>query len=187
VAVLLSRAHWNQDIFEGWIMLAAAFFVTSHGHTFMMRTDEERSSPKGQIEGKLETLPWTEFSFRLFAFIFLMLREGVGTVLILGDRVVSLNTTQLLSFLGHCSGWALPSVRMMFVKRQRAGWNLQNSSGHTFILFFVAVQLLVSGLNELSENGVLPSPKQEMAFIGPIVRQRFLLFLFTIFAPGPHS
>src|ERR1700680_1120776 len=27
VAALLSRTRWNQDIFEGWIMLAAAFFV----------------------------------------------------------------------------------------------------------------------------------------------------------------
>ena len=27
IAILMSRTHWNQDIFEGWIMLAAAFFV----------------------------------------------------------------------------------------------------------------------------------------------------------------
>src|SRR5438552_9439750 len=52
VAVLLSRTHWNQDIFEGWIMLAAAVFVTSMV-IFMMRTGRKL---KGQIEGKLETL-----------------------------------------------------------------------------------------------------------------------------------
>ena len=27
IAVLLSHTQWNQDVFEGWIMLAAAFFV----------------------------------------------------------------------------------------------------------------------------------------------------------------
>src|SRR5207253_3803317 len=36
VAILLSRTHFNQDIFEGWIMLAAAFFVVTMV-VFMMR------------------------------------------------------------------------------------------------------------------------------------------------------
>ena len=29
IAILLSRTQWNQDIFEGWIMLVAAFFVVT--------------------------------------------------------------------------------------------------------------------------------------------------------------
>jgi len=37
----------------------------------------------------------------------------------------------------------------------------------SIILFFVAFQLVISGLHELSENGVLPSSKREMALIGP--------------------
>ena len=28
-AILLSRTKWNEDVFEGWIMLAAAFFVVT--------------------------------------------------------------------------------------------------------------------------------------------------------------
>ena len=51
----------------------------------------------------------------------------------------------------------------------------------TVILFFVAAQLMISGLHELSENGVLPSSKQEMALIGPIVRNDIFFFV-TIFA-----
>jgi uncharacterized membrane protein len=43
----------------------------------------------------------------------------------------------------------------------------------TVILFFIAFELVISGLHELSENGVLPSSKQEMALIGPIVRNNF--------------
>jgi len=46
-------------------------------------------------------------------------------------------------------------------------------------LFFVAAQLLIGGLHELSENGVLPSSREEMAIIGPIVRNE-LFFLVTI-------
>jgi len=49
------------------------------------------------------------------------------------------------------------------------------------ILIFVAVQLVVSGLHELSENGVLPSSRREMAIIGPIVRND-LFFFVTILA-----
>jgi uncharacterized membrane protein len=49
------------------------------------------------------------------------------------------------------------------------------------ILFFVAAQLIVSGLHELSENGVLPSSKEEMAIIGPIVSND-LFFFITILA-----
>jgi uncharacterized membrane protein len=51
----------------------------------------------------------------------------------------------------------------------------------TGILFFVAAQLLVSGLHELSESGVLWSSKREMAIIGPIVRND-LFFFITILA-----
>ncbi len=51
----------------------------------------------------------------------------------------------------------------------------------TAILFFVAAQLIISGLHELSENGVLPSSREEMALIGPIVRND-LFFFVTIVA-----
>jgi high-affinity iron transporter len=31
VAVVISRTHLNEDVFEGWVMLAAAFFRHHHG------------------------------------------------------------------------------------------------------------------------------------------------------------
>src|SRR3954468_24372839 len=153
VAIALSRLHLNQDIFEGWIMLVAAFFVASMV-IFMMRAGRKL---KGEIEGKLKTLAEQSSRWGIFAFIFLMvLREGVETVLILG--AVSLNTTQLLSFLGTLLGVGIAILfGVMFVKGS-VRVNLQKFFRvTTVILFFVAVQLLVSGLHELSENGVLPS------------------------------
>src|SRR5881394_1534985 len=95
VAIVLSRLQWNQDIFEGWIMLAAAFFVVTM-IVFMMKTGRRL---KGQIEGKVGLLAGEDAWFGLFVFVFLMvLREGVETVLYLG--AVSLNTTELMSFVG---------------------------------------------------------------------------------------
>ena len=177
VAALLSRTRWNQDIFEGWVMLAAAFFVVTM-IIFMMKTGRKL---KGEIEGKVGLLAGKNASFGLFAFVFLMvLREGVETVLILS--AVSLNSTELLSFMGTFLGVVAAVVfGVMFVKGS-VRINLQKFFRvTTVILFFVAAQLVVSGLHELSENGVLPSSKTEMAIVGPIVRND-LFFFITILA-----
>jgi high-affinity iron transporter len=177
VAALLSRTQWNQDIFEGWVMLAAAFFVITM-IIFMMKTGRKM---KGEIEGKVGLLAGRNAWFGLFAFVFLMiLREGVETVLILS--AVSLNSTELLSFLGTFLGViAAVAFGVMFVKGS-VRINLQKFFRvTTVILFFVAAQLVVSGLHELSENGVLPSSKTEMAIVGPIVRND-LFFFITILA-----
>src|SRR5512133_1879696 len=165
VAVLLSRLQFNQDIFEGWVMLVAAGFVVTM-IVFMMRTGRKL---KGEIEGKVSSLAASSSRLGLFLFVFLMvLREGVETVLILS--AVSLNSSELLSFLGPLLGVALAVVFGVTFVKGSVRVNLQKFfKVTTVILFFVAFQLLISGLHELSENGVLPSSKQEMAMIGPIV------------------
>src|SRR2546425_5889421 len=177
VAILLSRTHWNQDIFEGWIMLAAAFFVVTM-IIFMMKTGRKL---KGRIEGKVGLLAGQDAWFGLFLFVFLMvLREGVETVLILG--AVTLNSSELLSFLGTLLGVIVAILFGVVFVKGSVRINLQKFFRvTTVILFFVAAQLIVSGLHELSENGVLPSSKQEMAIIGPIVRND-LFFFVTILA-----
>src|SRR5580692_5068914 len=166
VAALLARTQWNQDIFEGWVMLAAAFFVITM-IIFMMKTGRKM---QGEIEGKVSLLAGRNAWFGLFAFVFLML------------SAVSLNSTELLSFLGTFLGViAAVAFGVMFVKGS-VRINLQKFFRvTTVILFFVAAQLVVSGLHELSENGVLPSSKTEMAIVGPIVRND-LFFFITILA-----
>src|SRR5436190_16504604 len=177
VAVLLSRTQFNQDIFEGWVMLVAAFFVISM-IWFMSRAAKRL---KGEIEGKVGGLASGGRTFGLFLFIFLMvLREGVETVLILA--AVEFNSTQLLSFMGTIIGVLLAIVfGVMFVKGSIRIDLRRFFRVTTVILIFVAAQLLVSGLHELSENGVLPSSREEMALIGPIVRND-LFFFVTILA-----
>jgi high-affinity iron transporter len=158
-------------------MLAAAFFVITM-IVFMMKTGR---ALKGQIEGKVGLLAGRNAAFGLFLFVFLMvLREGAETVLILG--AVSLNSTELLSFLGTLLGVMVAILfGVMFVKGS-VRINLQKFFRvTTAILFFVAAQLIISGLHELSENGVLPSSRREMALIGPVVRND-LFFFVTIVA-----
>src|SRR5579864_4128626 len=52
VAVLLSRTGFNQDIFEGWVMLVAAVFVVTM-IIFMAKTSKLL---KGKIESKVGSL-----------------------------------------------------------------------------------------------------------------------------------
>src|SRR5580704_3266421 len=146
VAVAISRTHLNEDTFEGWVMLVAAFFVVT-----------------------------------MVIFIILMvLREGAETVLILS--AISLNSTELLSFLGTLFGLlAAIAFGVMFVKGS-VRINLQMFFRiTTAIMFLVAAQLTISGLHELSDGGVIASSKREMAIIGPIVSNDWFFFV-TILA-----
>ena len=177
VAVLVSRLQLNEDVVEGWVMLAAAFFVVTM-IIFIMRTGKMM---KGEIEGKLESLANRSSRIGVFLFVFLMvMREGVETVLVLS--AVTLNSTELLGFLGTLLGVICAiAFGVMFVKGS-VRVNLQKFFRvTTVILWFVAAQLIITGLHELSENGVLPSSKREMALIGPIVRNDAFFFI-TIFA-----
>ena len=177
VAIVISRLNLNEDVFEGWIMLVAAFFVVTMV-IFMMNTGRKL---KGEIEGKIGLLADNDAWIGLFFFVFLMvLREGAETVLVLS--AVSLNSTELMSFLGTLLGvLAAVAFGVMFVKGS-VRINLQKFFRvTTAILFLVAAQLVIAGLHELSESGVIPSSKSEMALIGPIVRND-LFFFVTVMA-----
>ena len=177
VAVVISHLAFNQDIFEGWVMLVAAFLTV----TMIIFMSRAARRLKGEIESKVGQFALSGSGLGLFAFVFFMvLREGVETVLILAG--VSFNSTELLNFIGTLLGVLLAVVfGVMFVKGS-VRINLQKFFRvTTVILLFVAAQLVISGLHELSENGVLPSSKREMALIGPIVRND-LFFFVTILA-----
>ena len=180
VAVVLSRTQFNEDIFEGVVMLVAAFFVV----TMIWFMGKAAKRLKGDIEGKVGEFAKKGSALGLFLFVFLMvLREGAETVLILA--AVQFNTTELLSFMGTLIGVLLAIVfGVMFVKgsvRINLGRFFRVT---TVILVFVALQLVVSGLHELSENGVLPSSRREMALVGPIVRNDIFFFVTIVALAG---
>ena len=180
VAAVIARTHFNTDIFEGWVMLAAAGFVISV-IWFMHRT---ASSLKGHIEGKIADLVGGASKLGLFFFVFLLvLREGVETVLILS--AVTLNSSEILSFTGTVLGIAVAVVFGVLFIRGSVKINLRRFFSVTsVILYFVAFQLIVSGLHELSENGVLPSSTAEMRLIGPIVRNDLFFFVTMLALAG---
>jgi len=181
-AVVMSRLGLNTDIFEGWVMLAAAFFVV--GMIWFMH--KAARTMRGNIEQKIAkyTGPEGVSKVGLFFFVFLLvLREGAETVLILS--AVTLNSTELLSFTGTLLGVAIAVVFGVLFVRGSVKINLQRFFRvTTVILYFVAFQLIVSGLHELSENGVLPSSTTEMRLIGPIVRNDLFFFVTMMALAG---
>ncbi|MEI9979497.1 MAG: Fe-S-containing protein [Edaphobacter sp.] len=181
-AIILAHTPYNSDILEGWIMLAAAIFVIS----MIWFMHHAARSMKGDIEQKIAkyTGPAGVSKVGIFFFVFLLvLREGVETVLILS--AVTLNSTELLSFTGTLLGIAIAVVFGILFIRGSVKINLQRFFRvTTVILYFVAFQLIVSGLHELSENGILPSSTTEMHLIGPIVRNDLFFFVTMLALAG---
>src|SRR5438309_1279132 len=104
------------------------------------------------------------------------LREGVEAVLMLS--AVTFTTSELLRFLGTLIGVGLSILFSVMFVRGSVRINLGKFfKVTTVILIFVAFQLAISGLHELSENGIIPSSKRQMAIIGPIVRNDIFFFI----------
>ena len=177
VAVVLSSLNYPQELFEGTVMLVAAFFVV----TMVWFMSRAAKTLKGDIEKKVGAFAGTGSKVGLFLFVFLMVvREGVETVLILS--AVTFTTSHLLGFFATLTGVGISiAFGVMFV-RGSVKVNLPKFFRvTTVILIFVAIQLTVSGLHELSEAGIVPSSRQQMAIIGPIVRNDVFFFI-TILA-----
>ena len=174
-AMVLQQAAVNEEAFEGWLLLLAAFFVGTMVY-WMQRTAR---TLKGRIERRLEEISAQQSAsgVGVFLFVFLMVfREGVETVLMLG--AVSLNTEDLLHFFGAILGLALAVVFGILFVRGTVRLDLRKFLRvTTVILLCVIVQLTVSGFHELSEAGVLPSSQREMALIGPIVSNDVFFFI----------
>ncbi len=177
IALVLTHTGISPELFEGWVMLVAAFFVVTV-IVFMARSAR---GLRQQIETRVDSFTGTSSRIGLFLFVFLMvLREGAETVLILS--AVSINSSELMSLFGTLLGLALAvAFGVMFV-RGSVRINLQKFFRVTsVILTFVAAQLVVSGVHELSEAGALPASRESMALVGPIVRND-LFFVVTILA-----
>ncbi|MBZ5515737.1 MAG: Fe-S-containing protein [Acidobacteriia bacterium] len=178
-AYVLNRVAIREDVYEGWLMLAGALFVATMA-IWMWRTGKRL---KDQIETQLSRLSAQTprgAAFGLFAFVFLMvLREGIETVLFLA--AVSLHTSALLDFIGGLLGLGLAIGLGVALFKGSLKVNLRKFFAvTTLVLLIIAAQLLVSGVHELSEAGILPSGPREMAWVGPIVNNQAFFFIVVV-------
>jgi high-affinity iron transporter len=177
VAVALERWRISEDGFEGLMLLIAAVFVV----TMIVWMNRVARHLKKEIEAKVEAYAEKAGSaagWGIFLFVFLMvLREGAELALIL--RAVELSSEGLQTWIGTIAGIAgAVAVGLFFFKGTLRIPLHRFFAATSVILMLVAFQLALTGLHELSEARWLPSSKQEMALIGPIVRNELFFFVF---------
>lgn len=175
----VSLLRVNEDAYEGWLMLVGAVFVASVVIWMYMTAKHMRR----EIEEKLAGLTGRaggRAAWGIFLFVFLMVfREGIETVLFLA--AVSLDTTALMNFIGGVIGLALAVGLGIAFFKGSIKVNLRKFfSVTTIVLLVVALQLLISGIHELSEAMVLPSSREEMRLVGPIVNNDAFFFVVII-------
>jgi len=177
VAVALERWRISEDGFEGLMLLIAAVFVV----TMIVWMNRVARHLKKEIEAKVEAYAakaGKAAGWGIFLFVFLMvLREGAELALIL--RAVELSSEGLQTWIGTIAGIAgAVAVGLFFFKGTLRIPLHRFFAATSVILMLVAFQLALTGLHELSEARWLPSSKQEMALIGPIVRNELFFFVF---------
>lgn len=178
-ALALDRWQVNQEGFEGLLMLIAAFFVV----TMIWWMNRISRSLKREIEHKIEayaqkTTAGAALGLSLFAFL-MVLREGIEMVLI--NRAVELSSDGLSVWIGTVLGLTIAiAVGLFFFKGTLRIPLHRFFAATSIILVVVAVQLVITGVHELSEALWIPSSKTEMAIIGPIVRNDIYFFVIVL-------
>ena len=177
VAIALERWQINEDGFEGLMLLLAAVFVIS----MILWMNRVARHLRKHIEEKIENYAVRAGSaagWGIFLFVFLMVvREGAELALVL--RAVELSSEGIQTWIGTIAGIAAAvAVGLFFFKGTLKIPLHRFFAATTIILWLVAAQLALTGLHELSEAQWLPSGKQEMALIGPIVRNEIFFFVF---------
>ena len=178
VAAVLSRLEIPSEHYEGPMLLISAAFVL----TLVLWMNRHARGLKGEIETRLQQGTGTSASrWGIFLFVFLMIfREGVETVLML--FALRFDTSALMQTLGTALGLGLAVLFGISFVRGTIRINMRSFFRMTTaILLVVVLQLVITGLHELSEGQIIPSSAEEMALIGPIVRNEAFFFV-TILA-----
>ena len=175
VAALALRITWNEELAEGIALLVGAVLVA----TLVVWMWRAAPHMKREVEAGIERASGgSPFGVFLFGFA-MVFREGVETAIFLS--AAAFDRSGLLLWIGALAGLALATgFGILFVRGSLRVPLRPFFSLTTAVLGLLAVQLLVGGLHELSEAGVLPSSRREMALIGPFVKNELLLFTLTV-------
>jgi high-affinity iron transporter len=182
IAALTFRVTWNEELAGGVAMLVGAVLVATLVVWMWKaapRMRHEIESGMGRATTGGSGVPaaggWGVF---LFAFG-MVLREGAETAIFLS--AASFNREGMGLWLGALLGLALAATFGVLFVRGSLRLPLKPFFQVTSaVLALIALQLLVGGLHELSEAGVLPASRREMAIVGPLVKNELLLFTLTV-------
>ena len=174
LAAALERFAWNEETFEGVLLLGAAGLLI----TMIVWMHRVARSLRGEIEQRVGGFTGQSrfAAWGLFLFVFLMVaREGAETVVLL--RAVTLDTAGLFLWTGTLLGFGVAIALAWFFFQGTLPVRLDRFFAATAIMLYVlAAQLIVTGIHELSEAQVIPSGPAMMGFLGPIIRNEIFFF-----------
>lgn len=150
-----------EEIFEGTIMLIAAFLLT-----FMILWMMKRRHVAHEIREHLSTEIEKRQKFGLFSVTFIaVLREGIETVLFLGALAF---TAGSVSLFGGIAGVVAAIILGYIFFKGTAKINLKMFFNITsVILILFAAGLVAHGVHEFQEAGIIPTVVEEVWDINP--------------------
>ena len=173
LAPLLLGLGLNEELYEGAVMLLAAVFVGSM-LIWMWRTARRLRKEIEIKVDKITTGKVTAWGLSLFTFL-MVFREGAETLIFL--NAISVTTEWVLQLMGGLIGLALAAAfGVAFVKGSVRIDLSKFFTATEIILSILILQLIIGGVHEFSEIGLLPSSQTEMAVIGPIVNNNTYIF-----------
>src|SRR2546421_6244919 len=151
-SILVAGALWWIDVpeerYEGPLLLISGVFVL----TLVLWMNRHAQGLKGELETRLQQGAGASASrWGIFLFVFLMIfREGVETVLML--TALRFDTSGLMQSLGTALGLCLAVLFGISFVRGTIRINMRSFfKMTTVILLVVVLQLVITGLHELSE------------------------------------
>ncbi len=139
-----------EQIFEGIIMLAGAFLLTT-----MILWMLNQKNVAEELEEKLQKQTNKTHKFGVFSVVFVsILREGIETVLFLGAARFSEESNSLL---GAVIGIITAIILGFIIYQGTSKINLKLFFTYTsYFLILIAAGLLAHGIHELQEAGIIP-------------------------------
>jgi len=136
---------------------------------------------KQETEAKLGRVSGSKVGVFLFAFL-MVLREGAETVVMLFS--VDFTSDSILSAAAAVAGLVVAVVLGVAFYRGTFRVDLKKFfSVTTAILILFAFQLLVAGLHEFAEAGLIPSGETYMRVVGPLMKHSSLFVILVLVLP----
>lgn len=183
-AIIMQRLAIDHELLEGYFMIVAAVFVGTMVVWMWFTGKRIRTEIEGKVNEIVDATTAWQMHAGMFVFTFLMVvREGVETAIFL--QAVAMSTTTWFSLIGALLGFGIATAFAVVFIRGSLKIDIARFLKVTAItlLIFVA-QLLVNGMHEFYEYGILPANPQMMGILGPIVRNNVLFIIATVSIPA---
>ena len=183
-ALLLQRFAIDHELLEGYFMMVAAAFVGSMVVWMWVTAKGIRREIEGKVDRIVGSSSGWQMHTGIFAFTFLMVvREGIETAIFL--QAVALSTQAWSSLLGTLAGFALAAgFAVLFIRGSVRVDVVRFLKVTAVTLLIFVVQLLMNGLHEFYEFGILPPSPRMMGILGPIVRNDVFFIIAVVSIPA---